>query len=72
MVLHIFDDTIIKVPDVIPFPFGNTYARLPERFFARVLPTSFSAPRLIRLNGPLADQLGLDPYPLVEYNKERN
>jgi len=45
----------------ILFPFDNTYARLPERFFARILPTSVRAPRLIRLNGPLAAQLGLDP-----------
>ena len=45
----------------VSFPFDNTYARLPERFFARVLPTSVSAPRLIRVNGPLAAQLGLDP-----------
>jgi serine/tyrosine/threonine adenylyltransferase len=44
-----------------PFPFDNTYARLPERFFARILPTSVSAPRLIRVNGPLAAQLSLDP-----------
>jgi serine/tyrosine/threonine adenylyltransferase len=45
----------------IPFPFDNTYARLPERFFARVLPTPGRAPRLIRVNGPLAVQLGLNP-----------
>ena len=44
----------------VPFPFDNTYARLPERFFARVLPTSVKAPRLIRVNGPLAARLGLD------------
>jgi serine/tyrosine/threonine adenylyltransferase len=45
----------------IPFPFDNTYARLPERFFARLPPTPVRAPRLIRVNGPLAVQLGLDP-----------
>ncbi|MDQ3566291.1 MAG: YdiU family protein [Pseudomonadota bacterium] len=45
----------------VPFPFDNTYARLPERFFARVLPTSVRAPRFIRVNGLLAAQLGLDP-----------
>ncbi|MDP9314214.1 MAG: YdiU family protein, partial [Chloroflexota bacterium] len=43
------------------FPFDNTYARLPERFFARVAPTPVRAPRLIRVNAPLATQLGLDP-----------
>jgi len=43
------------------FPFDNTYARLPERFFARVSPTPVRAPRLIRVNGPLAARLGLNP-----------
>jgi serine/tyrosine/threonine adenylyltransferase len=45
----------------IHFPFDNTYARLPERFFAHVAPTSVTAPRLIRLNRDLALQLRLDP-----------
>jgi uncharacterized protein YdiU (UPF0061 family) len=44
-----------------PLPFDNSYARLPERFFARVSPTSVAAPRLIRLNVSLATDLGLDP-----------
>ena len=42
------------------FPFDNSYARLPERFFARLPPTPVAAPRLIRLNEALARQLGLD------------
>jgi serine/tyrosine/threonine adenylyltransferase len=42
-------------------PFDNTYSRLPERFFARVAPTPVGAPRLIRVNEPLATRLGLDP-----------
>ena len=42
-------------------PFDNTYARLPERFFARVAPTPVRAPRLVRVNAPLATRLGLDP-----------
>ena len=41
--------------------FDNSYARLPERFHARVAPTSAEAPRLIRVNHELAVQLGLDP-----------
>lgn len=45
----------------IPFSFVNTYARLPERFFAHTVPTPVAAPRLIRLNRPLAVNLGLDP-----------
>jgi uncharacterized protein YdiU (UPF0061 family) len=44
-----------------PFPFANTYVRLPERFFTRTAPTPVAAPRLIKLNRPLALQLGLDP-----------
>jgi uncharacterized protein YdiU (UPF0061 family) len=42
-------------------PFENTYARLPERFYARVVPTVVAAPQLIRLNTGLALELGLDP-----------
>ncbi len=45
----------------LQLPFDNTYARLPERFFARVAPTRVRAPRLVRVNAPLATQLGLDP-----------
>jgi uncharacterized protein YdiU (UPF0061 family) len=45
----------------IHFSFDNTYARLPERFFARVVPTSVRSPRLIRVNVALAVYLGLDP-----------
>src|SRR3954468_14073071 len=43
------------------FPFENTYARLPDRFYARVTPTPVRAPRLIRVNTELALNLGLDP-----------
>jgi serine/tyrosine/threonine adenylyltransferase len=45
----------------VHFPFQNTYAALPDGFFARVAPTPVAAPRLIKLNRPLASQLGLDP-----------
>lgn len=41
--------------------FDNTYARLPERFFAKVRPEPVSQPVLLRLNDGLARQLGLDP-----------
>src|ERR1700681_1632149 len=43
------------------FPFQNTYAPLPDGFFARVAPTPVASPRLIKLNRPLATRLGLDP-----------
>lgn len=42
------------------FKFDNSYAAMAERFYARVAPTPVAAPRLIRLNRPLADELGLD------------
>jgi uncharacterized protein YdiU (UPF0061 family) len=42
------------------FPFDNTYARLPERFFSRVAPTTVRDPRIIKINRPLAALLGLD------------
>jgi uncharacterized protein YdiU (UPF0061 family) len=46
---------------MVHFPFQNTYAALPANFFARVAPTPVAAPRLIKLNRPLAVHLGLDP-----------
>ncbi|WP_421621474.1 protein adenylyltransferase SelO [Alkalilimnicola ehrlichii] len=42
------------------WPFDNSYARLPERFFARVRPTPVAQPGLVRLNEPLAEALGLE------------
>ena len=47
------------------FNFKNTYARLPERFYRRVDPTPVAAPRLIKVNAPLAESLGLDPAALA-------
>jgi uncharacterized protein YdiU (UPF0061 family) len=49
----------------IRFAFDNTYARLPERFYARVDPTPVAAPRLVKLNVELAQSLGLDPNALA-------
>ncbi|MDB6179816.1 protein adenylyltransferase SelO [Paracoccus fistulariae] len=40
--------------------FDNSYARLPEGFFARVTPTPVAEPHLLALNAPLATRLGLD------------
>ncbi|MBB4004812.1 protein adenylyltransferase SelO [Aurantimonas endophytica] len=45
----------------IQLPFDNSYARLPDRFHARVTPTAAGTPRLIRVNVELARHLGLDP-----------
>lgn len=41
--------------------FDNSYAALPERFYARVAPSTAEAPHLIKLNNELAEELGLDP-----------
>ncbi|RVP09222.1 YdiU family protein [Sinorhizobium meliloti] len=42
------------------FRFDNSYARLPANFYARVQPTPVAEPWLIKLNRPLAGELGLD------------
>src|SRR3984957_13845280 len=47
------------------FPFDNSYAKLPDRFFARLAPTPVAQPRLIKLNEKLAVYLGLDPEKLA-------
>jgi uncharacterized protein YdiU (UPF0061 family) len=53
-------------PDAATFlPLENSYARLPERFFARLPPTRVAAPRLIKLNAALARELGIDPDSLM-------
>ena len=41
--------------------FDNTYARLPEHFYARLAPTPVAAPQLVKLNTTLARTLNLDP-----------
>jgi serine/tyrosine/threonine adenylyltransferase len=43
------------------FAFDNTFARLPEGFYARLAPSPVRAPRLVRLNEGLARDLNLDP-----------
>jgi uncharacterized protein YdiU (UPF0061 family) len=49
----------------VSFGFENTYARLPEHFYARVDPTPVASPRLIKLNVELARNLRLDPEALA-------
>lgn len=39
----------------------NRYATLPPRFYARMTASPVAAPRLLKLNVPLARHLGLDP-----------
>ena len=45
----------------VRFGFDNSFARLPEQFFARVDPVPVAAPRLVKVNVELARDLGLDP-----------
>ena len=45
--------------------FDNSYARLPDRFYARLNPTPVAAPGLIRVNHALAETLGIDPAALA-------
>jgi uncharacterized protein YdiU (UPF0061 family) len=46
--------------------FSNSYAALPERFYARLDPVGVADPRLIKLNTSLAAELGLEPGGLDE------
>ncbi|HQT63528.1 MAG: hypothetical protein B7Z75_07255 [Acidocella sp. 20-57-95] len=41
--------------------FDNSYARLPSAFYVRIAPTKVAAPKLIKFNYALADELGLCP-----------
>lgn len=43
------------------FPFDNSYARLPDRFYTKLAPTPVAAPAIIAVNDGLAMELGLDP-----------
>lgn len=56
---------LVPLSAAAPFAFDNSYARLPPRFFARLVPTPVPAPRLIRLNENLARNLGLSPEKLA-------
>jgi uncharacterized protein YdiU (UPF0061 family) len=44
-----------------PIRFDNSYVRLPPRFHARLAPTPVAEPKLLRVNEPLARDLGIDP-----------
>ena len=45
----------------VNFAFDNSYARLPEHFFQRILPVPVEDPELVCLNRGLFENLGLDP-----------
>ena len=40
--------------------FDNSYARLPQRLYARLTPTPVRSPRLVQLNAALAEAVGLE------------
>src|ERR1035437_1648355 len=48
------------IGEEVRFGFDNTYARLPEHFYARLDPTPVAAPRLLKVNVELARELGLN------------
>src|ERR1700727_1891282 len=54
-------DTSDSDREAVRLGFDNTYARLPERFYARVNPTPVATPRLVKLNLGLARSLELVP-----------
>src|ERR1700677_4643086 len=58
-------DTSDSDPQTVRLRFDNTYARLPERFYARVSPTPVATPRLVKLNLELARSLEFDPHALA-------
>src|SRR6202521_6062841 len=60
-----FPDTSTSDHQTVRLRFDNTYARLPERFYARVNPTPVATPRFVKLNLELARSLGLDPHALA-------
>lgn len=43
-----------------PIPFNNSYVHLPAQLYTRLEPTAVSQPGLIRINPPLAGELGID------------
>ncbi len=58
---------VVLDPDLHPIHFGfaNTYARLPQQFYARLNPTPVAKPWLVKVNADLARRLGLDPVALA-------
>ena len=52
--------------------FSNSYAALPARFFARLDPVAVADPRLIKFNGALATELGLEWQSLDDARSRRS
>lgn len=60
---HLMPETI-QASHNVGWRFDNSYARLPESFFARIHPVPVQAPRVAILNHTLAASLGLDLHAL--------
>jgi uncharacterized protein YdiU (UPF0061 family) len=52
--------TIDETSRALAVSFDNSYAHLPERFYARLDPAPTAQPRLIKFNSALAAELGLE------------
>lgn len=52
-------------PDFAGLHFDNTYIHLPPHFYSRVNPTPVAQPKLVKINYPLAEELGLNPAELA-------
>ncbi len=49
----------ILLTEIVSINFDNTYARLPERFYAKLNPASLRNPKLIRVNRGFAERLSI-------------
>jgi len=56
----------LQAIDLMGWRFENTFARLPEYFFARMQPAAVQAPAVVVVNHVLADSLGLDTRMLTD------
>ena len=52
--------TMFQLHDSMNISFDNTYAKLPERFFAKQKPAHVPKPKLIRLNRELVEKFSID------------
>lgn len=53
-------NTSVARQNIPGWQFDNTYSKLPDVLFAAATPATVASPRLVVLNHPLADELGLD------------
>jgi serine/tyrosine/threonine adenylyltransferase len=58
----------VRVSTIDVLAFDNSYARLPDRFYARVPPTKVGNPRVVRVNRALAELLGVSADQLASHS----